>query len=957
MRDYGPHVAFPSRPVVPRAPAPSLTAGWPAVVAGHGRATLLTPDGELVEGGATRVGRALRQLPPPLLVHAPGTLRRLGEPRLAALDLLELFLFVYPATPAAPTVRGLALALDLPPPANAAAEVALLGACAGVLLGRLAVGRTTAANRDAASLAARMGQAGWGWARPVLAALGEPAAQPRAEALKVWRHLPEWEDAAPTPAPSAHPVRGGEARARLDAMLGPGAEQRPGQADYAAAAAAAFSPREERGQPAVVLAEAGTGTGKTLGYVAPATLWAERNGAPVWVSTYTRHLQRQIEAELARLHPDPAERRRRVVLRKGRENYLCLLNYEEAVGGAASGLGGGSVVALGLLSRWVLATADGDLQGGDLPGWFADLFGAGTLAMLADRRGECVFSACPHWRRCYVEHTVRRARGADLVVANHALVMAQAAWGGIDDAAVPTRYVLDEGHHVFEAADGAFAAELSGFETAELRRWLLGAEGVRSRSRGLRRRIEDLVAGRSDLDAPLDAVLLAARALPAEGWQARLAGNEPPTAEAEPGRQNPAEAFLRALHRQVLARLGGADEPGAGTHECDLHPVAPELATAAAPLGRALARLAAPLATLRERLLARLDDKAEEIDSAGRLRIEAVCRSLRRRAIDRLQAWQAMLQAVAAPPPEPGLRLEHVLFLRLDRRGHPGGGGLADHDVALLRHWLDPTVPLAATLLQPAQGVLVTSATLRDAGDMDAVRAWEVAEARVGASHLAAPAIRVAVASPFDYPAQTRAFVVTDIAAGDTNALSAAYRTLFLASGGGGLGLFTAISRLRAVHERIAAAMEQAGIPLLAQHVDAMGNSTLVDVFRVEQESCLLGTDAMRDGVDVPGRSLRLVVFERVPWPRPDILHRARRIHLSHGDPKGYDDRIARHRLRQAFGRLIRGAGDRGAFVLLDRQTPSRLLTALPPGVEVFRVGLAEAAAQIRAFLAPDAIG
>ena len=122
-----------------------------------------------------------------------------------------------------------------------------------------------------------------------------------------------------------------------------------------------------------------------------------------------------------------------------------------------------------------------------------------------------------------------------------------------------------------------------------------------------------------------------------------------------------------------------------------------------------------------------------------------------------------------------------------------------------------------------------------------------------------------------------------------------------------------------------------------------MGNATLVDIFRAEEESCLLGTDAMRDGVDVPGRALRLVVFEKVPWPRPDILHRERRVHLSDGDPKGYDDRIARLRLRQAFGRLIRRATDRGVFVLLDRQTPTRLLSAFPAGVVVRRVGLAQA--------------
>src|SRR3979411_2782125 len=97
------------------------------------------------------------------------------------------------------------------------------------------------------------------------------------------------------------------------------------------------------------------------------------------------------------------------------------------------------------------------------------------------------------------------------------------------------------------------------------------------------------------------------------------------------------------------------------------------------------------------------------------------------------------------------------------------------------------------------------------------------------------------------------------------------------AAKGGALGLFTAISRLRAVHEKIAPALEARGLLLLAQHVDAMSTATLVDIFRAEEDSCLLGTDAVRDGVDVPGRSLRLIVFDRVPWPRPDILHRARK--------------------------------------------------------------------------------
>lgn len=919
------------------------------MAAGHGRAAILTPDGELLLLAAEAAAQRLSTLPPPLLVHAPASFRRLGLRPGPAFDLLELFAFVLPARTAAPTPRGLALALDYDPPSSGLeADVALLPDLAAALLHRLAQGRDTALNRDAPTLAARMGAAGWGWAPFVLAALGRPDARPSTESLQVWRRLPEWEDAAPLPPPSAHPVTEAEARQRLASMLGPAAEQRPAQADYAGAAAKAFAPRETKGAPHMVLAEAGTGTGKTVGYLAPASVWAEKNRGTVWISTFTRHLQRQIESELMRLYPDPVERRGKVVIRKGRENYLCLLNLEDAVRSATSGFIQTQSIPLALIARWALATEDGDIQGGDLPGWLAELYGAGLLAALADRRGECIHAACQHWRRCFVEHSIRRARNAQLVVANHALVMTQAAWGGLDDNTVPTRYVFDEGHHVFDAADSAFAAALSGLETAELRRWLRGAEGGRSRARGLRRRVEELVADRPDLEAPLDAALQAAQALPAPGWRERLAGQGPELAGIEPGRPNPTEAVLRLMHAQLLARRSSGERDYAwGSIECDLFPVNPELKQAAEVLDRAYGRIAEPLTRLRERLLARLDDEAEELDAATRNRIEAIGRSLMRRTLNPLSAWQAMLRHMAGSEPDPGSLPAFVFYLQLERRHDR-----QDVDVGLHRHWLDPTVPFAATLAAPAHGMVVTSATLRDAGEGDEPDAsWEAAEARVGAPHLPHPAIRATVPSPFDYAAQTRVLIVHDVAAGNIDRLAAAYRALFIASGGGGLGLFTAIQRLRAVHARIAPELEAAGIPLYAQHVDAMGNATLVDIFRTEVESCLLGTDAMRDGVDVPGRALRLVVFEKVPWPRPDILHRERRTHLSGGDPKGFDDRIARLRLRQAFGRLIRRATDRGVFVLLDRQTPTRLLSAFPPGVAVRRVGLAQAVKETRDFL------
>jgi ATP-dependent DNA helicase DinG len=920
----------------------------PCLVVAYGHAVILSGDGELMTLTIDEARKTLKRVNPPLVIHAPSVQKRLGL-ALPVLDILELFAFARPAQNCAPTPAGLARALDEPVPTTLEAAASAMQNWVAALLGILLQGRDLPMNRHAAGLAALMGGAGWPWARSVLAALGAPAARPDPAGLKLWSVLPEWEEQAPRPPPTAFPVGTEAARTRLAQMLGTGAEPRPAQADYASAVSAAFAPRDQEGAPHCVLAEAGTGTGKTLGYIAPASLWAEQNDGPVWIATYTRHLQRQIEQELERLEPDPVRRRARVVLRKGRENYLCLLNYEDALGAARAS----NFIAMGLIARWALLSGDHDVTGGDLPGWFADLFGNSLLPTIVDRRGECIHAACAHWKRCTIEQVVRRARGADLVIANHALVMAQAAWGGLDDSQVPTRYVFDEGHHVFDAADSAFAVELSGAAMAELRRWLLGAEGGRSRARGLARRLDDFCAADDTLVAPLDAVLIAARVLPGEAWLANRRLSESPDGAENPLDQvgtAPAERFLAALDQAARARAASAEPEQKGRIEVDLHPAGDALVSAAATLDRALERLVTPLTVLRQRLIARLDREADTLEERDRQRIEALGRSLARRAIDPITAWRRLLTAVTGPTPEPGDRPARVLFIQRDR------------DIALLGHLLDPTEAFAELIGAQAHGLVITSATLRDSATPltgpDAQAAmeakWRAAEARTGAAHLAAPAIRAAFASPFDYPHQTRVIIVRDIPINHEEALASAYRSLFLAAGGGALGLFTAIARLRAVHRHIAPALEAAGLPLYAQHVDAMNNASLVDVFRAEHNACLLGTDAMRDGVDVPGNALRLVVLERTPWPRPDILHRVRRNFLAGGAPRDYDDAIVRLRLRQAFGRLIRRGDDRGVFVLIDRAAPSRLLNAFPEGVPVQRLGLAAAVAQIRDFFAAD---
>jgi ATP-dependent DNA helicase DinG len=917
----------------------------------------------LADGASARAlppGEARRRVQgaPVIVAHAALSARRLGlaaPPRSRDIhDALELFAFVHPARFAAPSAVGLARALGLPEPkgaeaqAQAQAQAQTLRAVCQTLLDDLAADPTPS-REEALALAETLARAGWAWGPLTLAALrSRPLGRPwRGSGLDVWSRLSEWEESAPAGEPGSKPVTPEAAEARLIDLLARAGldEARPDQARFAAETAFAFAPREREGEPRLMLAEAGTGIGKTLGYLAPASLWAEANGPAVWVSTYTRALQRQIERESHAVYPDPETRARKAVVRKGRENYLCLYNLQDLAQGAQ--LGAGDLIGAGLVARWVRATRDGDMTGGDFPAWLPSLFAVSPTAQagpanLIDRRGECVHAACPHYRTCFVEKAIRASRKADLVIANHALVLTQAAFDGARTArgqkadvesASLKRVVFDEGHHLFDAADAAFSACLSGQEAAELRRWIRGPEG-RRRGRGLDQRLGDLLIDNEPAYAALSDALRAAAALPGEGWSARI--SPPPDMEgydlpATP--IGPVEGFLAAMLAQLRAR---ADPKSDGGMECAARPVVEAVRETAETAARALAAVEAPLLALARALEDLLDDAADELPSGDRARIEGALRGLDRRARMQLPAWRGMLAALQDEADE-------ALFVDWFEAVFAHGRVA---DAAFRRHWVDPTEPLEATVLRPAHGVLVTSATL---ADMAHEAPFALAEMRTGAARLPETPKTLRLASPFDYAANARAIVVTDVAREDPRQVAAAMRELFLAAGGGGLGLFTAIKRLRAVYDRIAAPLAENGLALYAQHVDPLEIGALVDIFRAEEDACLLGTDAVRDGVDVPGRSLRLLAFDRIPWPRPDLLHKARRERFG---GRGYDDAIARARIAQAFGRLIRRADDKGVFVMLDAAAPTRLFSSLPEGVELRRMGLVDAVEAVGAFLA-----
>ncbi|MEA1938032.1 MAG: ATP-dependent DNA helicase, partial [Pseudomonadota bacterium] len=754
---------------------------FPALVAGFARAAWRPPGGPARIVTVAEIPALIRRATP-LVCHAPTNRKRLGRIPLPALDLLELFAFVRPANRCAPTPSGLARSLNLPVPEGPESGTDTLALAAQLLLAELT--ETTGSKRDRLTdMALHMRRGSWRWTEAVLEALDADPGKPLDPAVwYVWNRLPEWKEEPPPSQPGHAEIGESETRKRLGRLLARDPhgrpEIRPAQGDYAAAAARAFAPTEQKDVPHLVLAEAGTGTGKTLGYLAPASLWSEKNGGTVWISTYTRNLQCQVDTELDRLYAKPKRKAERTVIRKGRENYVCLLNVEEAVGSMTSYPN--RAVALGLMMRWIESSRDGDFTGADFPGWLPELIGTGMTLGLSDRRGECIHSACPHYRRCLIERGIRKSRRADFVIANHALVMIQAAMGAGDEGAkLPTRLVFDEGHHLFNAADSVFSGHLTGLETAELRRWLIGAPaGGRRRAKGLRRRLEGLIE--TDKTAPdaLNDLLNAATALPDDGWIKRLAGQTPKGA---------GEHFLERVREQVLARASD----GPYSQETETRPFIPGLTEAANDLDAALAGMHAPLTKLIERLRARLVREVDSLSGDERKRLESACRTLNRRGLMAIAAWRSMLEGMREATPA-----DMVDWFEITRENE------REVDIGMHRHHIDPTQPLADSLTASIHGLLITSASLRDSTESDTAD-WASADRLVGASHIPAQPVRFTAPSPFDFGNRTRVLIVNDIPREDMDQLAAAFRALMVASGGGGLGLFTAIRRLRAVHSRI----------------------------------------------------------------------------------------------------------------------------------------------------------
>lgn len=627
--------------------------------------------------------------------------------------------------------------------------------------------------------------------------------------------------------------------AALAAAL-PGFRPRPAQQRLAAAVAEALEQR------AVLLAEAGTGTGKTFAYLVPALL----SGLKTIVSTGTRALQDQLyQRDLPRVRQALGVGLKTALL-KGRANYLCRYRLEHAR--AEGRFGSREQVALfQRIVAWGGRTRSGDLA--ELDGLPED---SPLLPRVTSTADNCLGGECPFWSECFVVQARQRAQAADLVVVNHHLLLAdlalkQEGFGEILPGA--QAFVVDEAHQLPELAAQFFGEGVGARPLVELAR--------------------DALAEAAAVPGALAAV------------------------------QAPAQALERAT-LDVRAALDGLPARGTAWR-----------AHAAAGLAPALAALDASLHALAQ-ALAPLREAAPTLDACA-------VRALAQQA--RLRRWRHALQDAGDPAAEdpaqdavdPLAGADCVHWYELGARGF-----------RLQRTPLDVSAPLRAHRERTQAAWVFTSATLAVAGRFDHL-----------AQRLGIDAARTLIEpSPFDWARQALCYLppgLPEPAAQDYGqAVLAAVRPVLEASGGRAFLLFASHRALR----EAAAALADGPWPLFVQ--GSAPRHVLLERFRASGNGVLLGTASFREGVDVAGEALSVVVIDKLPFAAPDdpvFEARLDAIRRAGGHPFR-DEQVPQAviALKQGAGRLIRSETDRGVLVLCDPRLLGRaygriFLDSLPP--------------------------
>jgi ATP-dependent DNA helicase DinG len=643
----------------------------------------------------------------------------------------------------------------------------------------------------------------------------------------------------------------------------------------------------------VQLMEAGTGVGKSFAYLVPALAWARTNQERTIVSTNTINLQEQLvgkDLPLLREALSTGDHVPSFALLKGWRNYLCLSRLHQAVGAQRTLLEQEKLDELIALSEWAGHTADGTLS--DLPVtptpevW-------DEISAEADL---CPRLKCPHFDRCFLFRARRRAAEADVVVVNHHLLAAdlsvRRAQDNWEEAAVLPPYkrlVLDEAHHLEEVAAGHL--------------------GVQVTSRGVRRLLSRFERNNRGLAPTLSHELAGAVDPPSrEGLEILRERLYPALADA----RRASDAMFQRLYERL------AESPAGQLRLADDFAVDPIWDQGLAfELDASLTAFRA----LRESVELIADRLAQSDDTDRRSQILLELRG----ALRRLDAISDGLNRTLRPAGggEPTVR-----WMERSSRGQNVQLSVVPLDLAPL---------LRELLFDRLDTVVLTSATLAASGE------FEFLEGRLGLAGEDSPVTeRQIFDSPFDYPAQCLFGVPTDLPDPREDeivhgaAVVQIVSDLAYASDGGMFVLFTSHASLRRAAAELRMALGSRW-PLLVQ--GEAPRDVLLRRFREAENAILLGTDSFWEGVDVPGRALRALVINKLPFKVPsEPLTAARLERLAEEGQDGFFHYLLPHaalKLKQGFGRLIRSRKDLGVVVLLDSRAVTRrygpmLLGGLP---------------------------
>jgi ATP-dependent DNA helicase DinG len=672
-------------------------------------------------------------------------------------------------------------------------------------------------------------------------------------------------------------------------------EDRPSQRDMAAYIADLYN------DGGVGMLEAGTGVGKSFAYLVPALVWARENGERTVVSTNTINLQEQLVGKdlpiLARAL-GTGEHTPTFALLKGWRNYVCLSRLEQAREQVTSLFEDERRTELETLATWAAHSSDGSLA--DLP----DEPSGEVWDAIAAESDLCTRLKCPHFDRCFVFQARRRAAEADVVVVNHHLLASDLAVRMVSDnlqeaAVLPPyrRLVLDEAHHLEDVAAMHLGAQVSRLGVDRL----LGR--LEKNGRGLLPTLRSVLFGRDDLLSRATRELVQQSLVDALAAARRAAE----TVFTLLGRRLDGEAGPSPVLRLGDEFLGDAVWPQGLDVGLD-------------NLLLAFSRLSEGAETIADRLT--LDDPSER-----RAQLLGELRGVARR----LQQVAAGLVATLRPPPGGPAAVRW-----LERRGRKVV------NVSLAAVPLDLAPILKDNLFDRVETVVLTSATLAAGGD------FSYLEARLGLDLAPSPLkVREIHASPFDFAAQCLFGIPTDFpeprddAAGHDAAVARVVVELAHAADGGMFVLFTSHSALRRTADAVRGELGGRW-PLLVQGEGQ--RDQLLRRFREAGSAILLGTDSFWEGVDVPGRALRVLVLAKIPFKVPtEPLTAARLERIEAGGLNGFAHYLvpnAALKLKQGFGRLIRSRSDLGAVVLLDRRVVTKrygamILEGLPRATRV----------------------